>query len=33
MKKDGVLRERRVNKLIDGYDNLVIYSVTKADFE
>ena len=33
MKKDGVLRERRVNKLIDGYDDLVIYSITKADFE
>lgn len=33
MKKDGVLRERRVNKLIDGYDDLVIYSITEADFE
>lgn len=33
MKKDGVLRERRVNKLMDGYDDLVIYSITKADFE
>ena len=33
MKKDGVLRERRVNKIIDGYDDLVVYSITKADFE
>ncbi len=32
MKKDGVLRERRVNKLMDGYDDLVIYSITKDDF-
>ena len=31
MKKDGILRERRKNKLIDGYDDLVIYSITKSD--
>lgn len=31
MKKDGILRERRKNKLIDGYDDLVIYSITKKE--
>ena len=33
MKKDGVLRERRVNKIISGYDDLVVYSITKSDIE
>ena len=31
MKKDDILRERRKNKLIDGYDDLVIYSITKKE--
>ena len=31
MKKDGILRERRKNKLIDGYDDLVIYSITNKE--
>lgn len=31
MKKDGVLRERRKNKVVEGYDDLVIYSITKND--
>ena len=31
MKKDGVLRERRITKIKDGYDDLVIYSITKND--
>ena len=33
MKREGVLRERRVNKITDGYDDLVVYSIAKADFE
>ena len=33
MKKDGILRERRVNKIIDGYDDLVIYSMIKEDLQ
>ena len=31
MKKDGVLRERRINKIVSGYDDLVIYSIVKED--
>ena len=31
MKKDGVLRERRKNKIINGYDDLVVYSIVKED--
>ena len=31
MKKDAILRERRVNKIKDGYDDLVIYSMTQND--
>lgn len=33
MKKDGILRERRVNKIKNGYDDLVIYSITKSDLQ
>ena len=31
MKKDGILRERRVTKIKNGYDDLVIYSITKSN--
>ena len=31
MKKDGILRARRKNKNIDGYDDLVVYSMVKED--
>lgn len=33
MKKDGILRERRINKIVKGYDDLVIYSLTKEDLK
>lgn len=33
MKKEGILRERRVNKIKNGYDDLVIYSITKLDLQ
>lgn len=32
MKKDGVLRQRRKNKIVDGYDDIVVYSIMKEDF-
>lgn len=32
MKKDGILRSRRKNKLIDGYDDIVVYSIMREDF-
>lgn len=31
MKKDGVLRERRFNKIKDGFDDLVVYSIIKSE--
>lgn len=31
MIKDGVLRERRLKKNSEEYDNLVVYSMTKSD--
>lgn len=31
MKKDGILRERRINKIKEGFDDLVVYSITKTD--
>lgn len=31
MKKEAVLRERRINKIKEGYDDLVIYSIIKED--
>lgn len=31
MKKDGILRKRRVNKLIEGYDDLVVYSILRDE--
>jgi len=31
MKKDGILRQRRISKINNGYDDLVIYSITKSD--
>ena len=33
MKKDGILRKRRKNKEADGYDDLVIYSITKDELQ
>lgn len=31
MKKDGILRERRINKIKEGYDDLIVYSIIKSD--
>ena len=31
MIKDGILRERRINKLTNKYEDLVVYSITKDD--
>lgn len=31
MKKDGVLRERRLKKNSEEYDNLVVYSMLKSE--
>lgn len=31
MKKDGILRERRINKIKDGFDDLVVYSIVKLE--
>lgn len=33
MMKDGILRERRKNKISTNYDDLVIYSITKQDLK